>query len=97
MNESYVYILASKRNGTLYIGATTNLIKRIWQHKNKVVPGFTAKYSVDKLVYYETHGDISTAYEREKQMKHWARNTKVKVIESFNPTWRDLYDEIAYS
>ncbi len=91
---SYVYILANKKNGTLYIGITSDLIKRIYEHKNKTFKGFTAKYGVDKLVYYETFGDIELAIQREKQMKKWNRAWKAKYIYDTNPEWEDLYDRI---
>ncbi len=90
--ESYVYILASRRNGTLYIGVTSDLIKRVWEHKNKRAGGFTAKYSVDKLVYYEQHGDIMEAIKREKILKKWLRKWKLDLIEKSNPNWIDWYD-----
>lgn len=95
MKESYVYILASRRNGTLYVGSTTNLVKRIWEHKNNVVPGFTAKYKVHRLVYYEVHQDILEAAKRERRFKNWCRKWKLNIIEKFNPTWCDLYDDIS--
>ena len=95
MEESYVYILASNRNGTLYVGSTTNLVKRIWEHKNKVISGFTAKYNVHQLVYYEVHQDIMEAARRERRLKNWCRKWKLNIIEQFNPTWRDLYEEIS--
>ena len=91
VKNSYVYILASKRNGTLYIGVTNDLIKRIYEHKNSLVRGFTEKYKVHKLVYYEEHSDIYEAIEREKQMKKWNRKWKINLIEEFNPEWEDLY------
>ncbi len=91
--EFYVYILASKRNGTLYIGATSQLAARVWQHKNKVTDGFSAKYGVDKLVYYEAHGSAAAAIVREQQMKKWRRGWKIELIEGRNPEWRDLYEE----
>ncbi len=94
MNQYYVYILASKRNGTLYIGVTNNLIERVWQHKNKVVDGFTKKYEISKLVYYETISDIESAIKREKQLKNWHRQWKINLIQSKNPQWRDLYEDI---
>jgi len=93
--QSFVYILASRRNGTLYVGCTTNLAKRIWEHKNNVVPGFTAKYCVHQLVYYEIHQDIFEAARRERRLKNWCRKWKLNIIEKFNPTWRDLYEEIS--
>jgi putative endonuclease len=94
MEESFVYILASHRNGTLYVGATTDLIKRVWEHKNKVIPGFTAKYNVHQLVYYEVHQNIMEAARRERRFKNWCREWKLNIIEKFNPMWRDLYEEI---
>ena len=95
MEDSYVYILASQRNGTLYVGSTSNLVQRIWEHKNKVLPGFTAKYNVHLLVYYEAHQELMEAARREKRLKNWCRQWKINIIEKFNPTWRDLYDEIS--
>lgn len=90
----YVYILASKYNGTLYIGITSNLVKRIFEHKNKYIEGFTSKYSVDKLVYFEQHSNIESAILREKQLKKWNRVWKIRLIEKENPKWSDLYYEI---
>ena len=92
--KAYVYITANKRNGTLYIGVTSNLIKRIWQHKNKLVDGFTNKYDVSLLVYYEEHNDIKEAIQREKRIKKWKRDWKLRIIEEMNPNWNDLYNEI---
>lgn len=92
--QFYVYILASKRNGTLYIGITSGLVQRIWQHKNKMVEGFTQKYNVNKLVYYELHPNAESAITREKQMKKWRRSWKIRLIEEKNPDWKDLYDDI---
>lgn len=92
--DACVYILASKRNGTLYIGVTSNLIQRIWQHKNGVVDGFTDKYSVHNLVYFEQTADIQSAITREKRLKKWNRQWKINLIEANNPEWRDLYPEI---
>lgn len=89
-----VYILASKYNGTLYIGVTSNLIQRIWQHKNDLVEGFSEKYGVHSLVYYELHGDMPTAIQREKQLKKWNRQWKIDLIEKMNPAWRDLWEKI---
>ena len=94
MEKSFMYILASSRNGTLYVGSTTNLAKRIWEHKNNIIPGFTSKYRVYQLVYYEVHQDIMEAAKRERRLKNWCRKWKLNIIEKFNPTWRDLYDEI---
>jgi len=89
-----VYILASQRNGTLYIGVTSDLVKRGWEHRNNVVAGFTQKYAVHQLVYYELHGDMMSAITREKQLKKWYRAWKLRLIEEHNPTWRDLWEEI---
>ena len=94
MHNYSVYITANKVITVLYIGVTNNLIKRIWEHKNKVVPGFTAKYNVDKLVYYENYSDINEAIKREKQLKRWSRKKKMDLIQSFNPTWKDLYEDL---
>ena len=91
MNSYYVYILASKRNGTLYIGVTNNLLKRVGEHKSGVVDGFTKRYSVHLLVYFEETSDINSAILREKQLKNWRRSWKVKLIEDNNPGWKDLY------
>ena len=85
-----VYILASRRNGTLYTGVTSNLATRVWQHKNDVVEGFTKKYGVHTLVYYEVHEEMRSALTREKQIKKWKRSWKLALIEKQNPTWRDL-------
>jgi putative endonuclease len=90
----YVYILSNKRNGTLYTGVTSNLIQRVWQHKNKIVKGFTEKYNISNLVYFETHDSAESAITREKQIKKWNRAWKLRLIEEKNPQWIDLYDEI---
>ena len=90
-----VYIVASRRNGTLYTGMTDNLLQRIWQHKNDVFPGFTKQYGVKMLVWYEQHDTREAALRRERQIKKWNRSWKLQLIERINPTWRDLYDEIA--
>ena len=89
-----VYILASGYNGTLYIGVTSNLIQRVWQHKNDLIEGFTKKYVVHSLVYYELHEQMLAAIRREKQLKKWHRAWKIALIEESNSTWRDLYDEL---
>ena len=94
MQESYVYILANKRNGTLYVGVTADLIDRIWQHKQNLTPGFTTRYKVTNLVYYEIYTDITEAIAREKLLKKWRRVWKLKLIERMNPNWVDLYDLI---
>ncbi len=91
----FVYILASQRNGTLYIGVTNDLIRRMTEHKSKLVPGFTRKYGVDKLVYFEEYGSILEARARECSLKRWQRAWKLKLIEKMNPQWRDLTDELA--
>jgi putative endonuclease len=94
MQNYYVYILASKNNRTLYTGITSNLIKRIWEHKSKVISGFTSKYNVHKLVYFEEFQDINSAFNREKLLKSWKRKWKVDLIEKENLSWIDLYDNI---
>ena len=88
----YVYILASKRNGTLYIGITSNLIKRVWEHKEKIADSFTKKYDVDKLVYVEYFRDPENAIKRERRLKKYKRQWKINLIEKDNPQWKDLYD-----
>lgn len=90
----YVYILASKRNGTLYIGVTSGLKGRVYEHKNDLVDGFTKKYQVHSLVYYEVTNDIESAIRREKQLKKWKRKWKIELIEKNNPIWKDLYDDL---
>jgi len=94
MGNHYVYIIASKRNGTLYIGVTTDLQRRIWQHKNKAVPGFSARYNIGMLVYFECFDDYEAAALRERRLKEWKRQWKLELIENSNPCWRDLYDDI---
>jgi len=89
--EYYVYILASKRNGTLYIGVTNNLIKRVYEHKNNLVEGFTKQYEVHQLVYFEQTSDVNSAITREKQLKKWQRQWKIELIEEKNPAWKDLF------
>jgi putative endonuclease len=89
-----VYILASKRNGTLYIGVTSNLVQRIWQHRNKLIDSFSKKYNVTQLVYFEQHQDIEQAIIREKQLKKWNRKWKLNLIEKDNPEWIDLWDQV---
>ena len=91
MGQYFVYMLAGKRNGTLYIGVTNNLLERVRQHKSNLVEGFTKKYAVHKLMYYEVYDDIYSAIAREKRMKKWKREWKIKLIEKFNPNWDDLY------
>jgi putative endonuclease len=94
MNSYYVYILASKENGTLYIGVTNNLSRRVFEHKEGLTEGFTKRYKVHKLVYYEETCDIEEAIRREKQLKAWGRARKIELIESVNPRWADLYDTL---
>ncbi len=94
MKNPCVYILASDRNGTLYIGVTSDLIKRCWEHRTEATEGFTKKYEVHNLVYYELHQDMSSAITREKQLKKWKRPWKLRLIEERNPQWHDLWDEI---
>ncbi len=93
--QYFVYILASKRNGTLYIGMTDNLISRVYQHKTGATDGFTKKYKVDKLVYYQQGSDVNKIIAREKQLKKWNRAWKLSLIEQFNPEWKDLFSQIA--
>ena len=92
--RGYVYILFNKQNGTLYTGVTSNLLKRIYEHKNKLSEGFTRKYEVDKLGYYEVHSSIKFAIEREKQIKGGSRKKKLELIEGMNPLWNDLYETL---
>ena len=89
-----VYILASARNGTLYIGVTSNLVRRIWQHKNNCVPDFTERHGVHTLVFYEMHTSMEAAITREKRLKKWERMWKLRLIEEQNPQWRDLWNDI---
>ena len=91
----YVYILAKGRNSTFYTGFTTDLVKRVWEHKNELADGFTKKYGVKDLVYYEVSNDYEGALFREKQLKRWRRVSKMKLIESMNPNWKDLYEHIS--
>ncbi|MCD6459176.1 GIY-YIG nuclease family protein [bacterium] len=94
MKEYYIYILASKKNGTLYIGVTNDLLRRIYEHKQGSVSSFTKKYGIKKLVYYENTTDVNTAIHREKCLKKWKREWKIELIEKFNPEWNDLYPEL---
>jgi putative endonuclease len=90
----FVYIVSSARNGTLYIGMTDDLARRIWEHKEKISAGFTAKYGCDKLVWYETHETREGAFTRERQLKEWRRRWKLRLIEADNPAWLDLYETL---
>ena len=92
--QFYVYIMTSRRNGTLYIGMSSNLVQRVWNHKNNMVEGFTEKYKVKHLVYYEVHDSAESAIIREKQIKKWRRKWKLRLIEEQNPRWEDLYSKI---
>ena len=94
MKQPAVYILATGKRGTLYIGVTSNLIARTWQHREHVVEGFTKRYDVTKLVWYELHGTMDAAILREKQLKKWNREWKLRLVQEFNPDWRDLWDDI---
>lgn len=93
MNRYFVYILASQRNGTLYIGVTNDIVRRVYEHKNDLIKGFTAKYKIHHLVYVEECEDVNVAIAREKQLKKWQRDWKLKLIEETNPEWNDLYEE----
>ena len=92
--DCFVYMMASARNGTLYLGVTSDLVRRVWQHKNRGVPGFTSQYAVNRLVWFDGTPDISVAIAREKQLKNWTREWKIALIEKANPYWRDLYDDV---
>ena len=94
MKSYYVYMLASKRNGTLYIGVTNDLIRRVYEHKQGLVEGFTKKYKVDRLVFFEDTNDVESAITREKRLKKWNRKWKIELIEKQNPEWKDLYEGI---
>jgi putative endonuclease len=94
VKRGYVYIVTNKRNGTLYIGVTSNLVKRIFEHKNKFVEGFCKRYGLTRLVYYEAYDTITDAILKEKQMKKWNREWKLRRINDFNESWADLYEKI---
>ncbi len=91
----YVYLLASRKHGTLYLGVTNNLVRRIYEHKSKAAPGFTARYGVNRLMWFENYQDPVTAISREKEIKKWRRDWKIRLIEETNPDWLDLYPGIA--
>jgi putative endonuclease len=93
-NHYYIYILASKRNGTHYIGVTNDLKRRVGVHKSAVIDGFTKKYNLNRLVYFEIHNDINEAIKREKRLKKWNRNWKIRLIQEINPEWNDLYEDL---
>ena len=88
----YVYILANKRYGTLYVGVTSDIVKRVWQHREGLVDGFTKKYDIKRLVWFEAHEDVTAAITREKQIKKWNRSWKIELIQAANPRWQDLYE-----
>ena len=94
MAQFYVYFLASRPGGAIYIGVTNDLVRRVYEHKNNLVEGFTKRYRVHRLVYFEVYDSVRDAIQREKNMKHWPRAWKTRLITKSNPTWRDLYDEI---
>lgn len=92
--QGYVYIMSNKPFGTLYVGVTSNLVKRVYEHREKLVEGFTSEYGLTRLVYFETHERVDDAIRREKQMKEWNRNWKLRQVMEMNPEWKDLYDDI---
>lgn len=92
---AFVYLLSSKPNGTLYVGSTSDLMRRVWEHKNKAIPGFAAKYGVDRLVWYEMHESLAAAAQRERRIKEWKRLWKIQLIEKDNPQWIDLYPALS--
>ena len=94
MKNPCVYIMANKPNGTLYIGVTSNLMQRVWEHKNNFVEGFTKRYNIHHLVYFEQHEDMFSAITREKRLRKWNRSWKIRIIEKQNPEWKDLYDSL---
>ncbi len=94
MNGGYVYIMSNKRDGTLYVGVTSNLSRRIWVHRESIIAGFTERYGLKRLVYYESYEDIRNALQREKSLKHWPREWKLALIQQMNPDWEDLYQHL---
>ncbi len=95
VKQYFVYMLASKRNGTLYLGMTSNLLKRVYEHKNNLIEGFTKRYNVHTLVYYEVYNDVYDAIAREKSIKKWRRSWKIELIEKLNSEWKDLYHDLS--
>ena len=95
LRQPCVYLLANKRSGTLYVGVTSNIAQRVWQHKNDLRPGFTSRYGVHRLVWYEAHDTMESAITREKAIKEWKRDWKIELIENSNPSWRDLFSDLA--
>lgn len=94
MKRYFVYIMASQRNGTLYIGVTNDIARRVYEHRSDMIEGFTKKYSVHRLVYFEESNDVNVAITREKQLKKWKRSWKLRLIEKMNPEWKDLYEKL---
>ena len=94
MKQSYIYIMSNKLNGTLYVGVTSDIIRRVYEHKNSLVDGFTKKYNLKTLVYYEIYDDITEAITREKQLKAGSRKKKIELINSINQSWGDLYEDL---
>jgi len=94
MRQYYVYILASRPGGAIYVGVTNDLVRRVYEHRNRLVPGHTKRYGIDQLVYFEVYDTAYNAIQREKNIKHWPRVWKTRLITRENPTWRDLYEEI---
>ncbi len=95
MRFSFVYLMANRPNGVLYVGVTSDLVRQVWQHRTGALPGFTSRYGVKTLVWFETHNDITAAIAREKAIKHWTRAAKVRLIQDANPDWRDLWPDIS--
>ena len=94
MQGGWVYIMSNRPNGTIYVGVTSNLARRVWEHREGLAEGFTKRYRLKRLVYAEAHSDIRSAIQREKNIKHWPRSWKLSLIESENPDWRDLYESL---
>jgi putative endonuclease len=94
MNGGWVYIMTNRPNGVLYVGVTSNLARRVWEHRDGVTEGFTKRYGLKRLVYAERHDDIGAAIQREKNMKHWPRRWKIRLIQAENPKWADLYETL---
>jgi putative endonuclease len=94
MRGGFVYIMTNRRHGTLYVGVTSDLVRRVYEHREGLLEGFTRRYGLKRLVYYEHHDDIRTALQREKTIKHWPRAWKVRLIHELNPEWTDLYDDL---
>jgi putative endonuclease len=95
MSGGFVYMMANQRNGILYVGVTNDLVRRVYEHREGLIAGFTKRYGLKMLVYYERHDDIHNALQREKAMKHWSRAWKVRTIHGLNPQWKDLFEELA--